>query len=56
MSVPSPCINICVMGDDGYCDGCLRTIEEIATWSILSDQEQLDIINEKFPERYDSRQ
>ncbi len=51
MSIPSPCLNLCSMGDDGYCEGCLRTIEEIATWGTLSDEEQLHIITEVIPER-----
>jgi len=34
MSVASPCINICRMSaDTGYCEGCLRTLDEIARWS-----------------------
>lgn len=37
--VPSPCINICRMSPaTGLCEGCLRTIEEIAAWSTLDDQ------------------
>jgi predicted Fe-S protein YdhL (DUF1289 family) len=35
----SPCINICRMNDaSGLCDGCLRTIDEIAAWSTLDDE------------------
>lgn len=31
---PSPCINICRMdAKTGFCEGCLRTIDEIARWS-----------------------
>ena len=34
----SPCINICRMDDaTGWCDGCLRTIDEIAGWSSFDD-------------------
>jgi len=34
----SPCINICRMDDaTGWCDGCLRTIDEIAGWSSFND-------------------
>ena len=37
-TVPSPCINICRMSPrTGWCEGCLRTIEEIAAWSRLDD-------------------
>lgn len=36
--VPSPCRNICKMDAiTGYCEGCLRTIEEIAGWSQADD-------------------
>lgn len=35
--VPSPCINICKMGPDGLCQGCLRTIEEIRAWRASDD-------------------
>jgi hypothetical protein len=31
--VPSPCINICRMHEPtGWCEGCLRTLDEIAGW------------------------
>lgn len=35
--VPSPCINLCEMGPDGLCRGCMRTIDEIVNWSQASD-------------------
>jgi predicted Fe-S protein YdhL (DUF1289 family) len=37
--VPSPCINVCRMSPalGGLCEGCLRTIDEIAAWSTLDD-------------------
>jgi predicted Fe-S protein YdhL (DUF1289 family) len=39
--VPSPCINVCRMdASTGWCEGCLRTIDEIAGWSIYDDQEK----------------
>jgi uncharacterized protein len=35
---PSPCINICRMHEpSGLCEGCLRTIDEIAAWSTMDD-------------------
>jgi uncharacterized protein len=38
MSVPSPCVNICRMDDaTGWCEGCLRTIDEISAWSTYDD-------------------
>jgi predicted Fe-S protein YdhL (DUF1289 family) len=31
--LPSPCVSICRMDPvSGLCEGCLRTIEEIARW------------------------
>jgi hypothetical protein len=37
--VASPCINVCRMNPaTGYCEGCWRTIDEIAAWSKLDDQ------------------
>lgn len=39
--VPSPCINICrIDAASGLCEGCLRNIDEIATWSLLDDEEK----------------
>jgi predicted Fe-S protein YdhL (DUF1289 family) len=33
---PSPCISVCEMDPrSGYCRGCLRTLDEIAAWSVL---------------------
>lgn len=41
----SPCISICQMSlKTGLCTGCLRTIDEIANWSILEDDEKLHIL------------
>lgn len=36
--VASPCINVCRMhAGTGWCEGCLRTLDEIAGWSRLDD-------------------
>ena len=36
--VGSPCISVCVMDARlGLCAGCLRTLDEIASWSVLDD-------------------
>jgi predicted Fe-S protein YdhL (DUF1289 family) len=36
--VPSPCINVCRMDvASGLCEGCLRTIDEIAAWAAMDD-------------------
>lgn len=36
MTIQSPCRNICILGDDGCCDGCGRSLDEIARWLLLS--------------------
>lgn len=42
--VPSPCINVCRMNDaTGLCEGCFRTIDEIACWSGLAREEKLAV-------------
>lgn len=40
--VPSPCIGVCKMEPaTGWCGGCFRTIDEIASWSRLTDADKL---------------
>jgi uncharacterized protein len=37
-AVPSPCINVCRMdATTGWCEGCLRTIDEIVAWGTMAD-------------------
>ena len=44
MSAASPCISICRMDEaTGWCEGCLRTIDEIAVWSLLDDEERRQV-------------
>ena len=43
--VPSPCINVCKMDDhSGLCQGCLRTLDEIAGWGRADDAARLAIL------------
>ncbi|HEY4066718.1 MAG TPA: DUF1289 domain-containing protein, partial [Burkholderiaceae bacterium] len=36
--VPSPCTSVCRMDErSGWCEGCGRTLNEIAAWSSLSE-------------------
>ena len=38
MAQASPCINICRMhAGTGWCEGCARTIDEIAAWGGLDE-------------------
>ena len=39
--VASPCINVCRMdAASGLCVGCLRTIDEIAAWGTMDDDDK----------------
>ena len=45
MTVASPCINICRMnGQTGLCEGCFRSLDEIASWSRHGDSEKRRIL------------
>lgn len=42
--VPSPCVNVCRMNDaTGFCEGCFRTLDEIACWSGYTREEKLAV-------------
>ncbi|WP_091830885.1 DUF1289 domain-containing protein [Bosea lupini] len=44
-AISSPCIKICVMDPASkLCQGCGRTLQEIAQWSRLSEAERLAIM------------
>jgi predicted Fe-S protein YdhL (DUF1289 family) len=39
--VPSPCIDVCRIDPlTGWCEGCLRTLDEIAAWSGLDNPQK----------------
>ena len=39
--VPSPCVSICRMDTaTGLCEGCFRTLDEIASWSALDEEDK----------------
>jgi predicted Fe-S protein YdhL (DUF1289 family) len=41
----SPCTKVCVMDAGGqYCLGCARSLEEIARWGTMSEDEQAQVI------------
>ncbi len=43
--IPSPCINVCRMSPQtGWCEGCLRTLDEIACWSGATREEKLAVL------------
>ncbi|MFC4625312.1 DUF1289 domain-containing protein [Daeguia caeni] len=49
--IESPCINVCsIKPPYDWCRGCARTIDEIARWASLSDQERQAVL-QRLPDR-----
>ena len=43
-AVPSPCISVCrIDPQTSLCEGCTRTLEEIATWSRLDTDARIAV-------------
>ncbi len=43
--VATPCIQVCVLDPNtGLCEGCGRTIDEIARWAVMSEAERQRIM------------
>jgi uncharacterized protein len=42
----SPCVGVCTPGDDDFCLGCFRSLEEIARWTLMSPAEQWDVVEQ----------
>lgn len=41
----SPCISICTLDEEDMCMGCLRTLDEIVDWTMLSDDEKRSVLD-----------
>jgi predicted Fe-S protein YdhL (DUF1289 family) len=49
--VASPCTSVCRMTPDtGLCEGCFRTLDEIAAWSAMANAEKRAVLA-KLPAR-----
>jgi predicted Fe-S protein YdhL (DUF1289 family) len=45
--LPSPCIDVCAMNPrTGWCEGCLRTIDEIVAWGSATEGQKRGIWRE----------
>ena len=44
MNVPSPCVNLCRVDQEGLCLGCFRSLDEIARWSRMAESEKSSVI------------
>lgn len=51
----TPCIGLCELGADGYCDGCHRSAAEIGRWTSMSDPERRLLMDEILPQRAERR-
>lgn len=53
--VPSPCQSVCIMHPTtGWCEGCLRSLDEIAAWSRM-DNPAKRVVWAQLPERLAQR-
>ncbi len=51
MALPSPCIDVCRLHTaTGWCEGCGRTLDEIAGWSSMQDRARW-LVWKQLPER-----
>lgn len=50
-AILSPCVGVCAIGRDGLCEGCARSLEEIAAWPSLSADERQRLMDEVLPAR-----
>jgi len=50
-AVLSPCIGVCSLDASGLCEGCHRSVAEIARWSQMGDDERLHLMEVVLPGR-----
>ncbi|TQV73382.1 DUF1289 domain-containing protein [Denitrobaculum tricleocarpae] len=44
-SIPSPCISVCQLDDgSGLCIGCLRNVDEIRDWPVMTAEEKKSVL------------
>ena len=49
--VVSPCVSVCEVDERDICIGCLRTLDEIARWGVMSHEERMHVMTELLPLR-----
>ena len=54
-AVLSPCIGVCSLDAQGICEGCHRSVAEIASWLHLDDDQRLHLIETVLPARQADR-
>jgi uncharacterized protein len=53
--VLSPCVGICTVDPDGYCEGCFRSLHEIGNWLSFSHEQRELLMDTVLPERQQKR-
>jgi predicted Fe-S protein YdhL (DUF1289 family) len=43
-AIVSPCTGICAIEDDDLCRGCVRTLDEIATWGMMTPDQRTAVM------------
>ena len=54
-AVLSPCVGICSVNPEGYCEGCLRSLHEIGNWLNYSQAQREFLMASVLPEREQER-
>jgi len=55
LPILSPCIGVCHLGREGWCEGCLRSGDEIARWVAMGEAERRRLMEEVLPQREAAR-
>jgi predicted Fe-S protein YdhL (DUF1289 family) len=37
-------MSVCALAADGFCSGCLRSLDEISRWAVMSADEQWQVM------------
>ena len=51
----TPCIGVCTMDANGLCEGCARTLDEIAGWGGFDDEKRRQLMDDVLPAREAAR-
>jgi len=45
-TIASPCIKVCVLDARQVCVGCGRTLDEIAQWSRMTEEQRAQVVDQ----------
>ena len=43
-TVMSPCLSLCKLDEEKYCEGCRRHVEEIRHWPTFSEEKKKEVV------------